>query len=371
MTELRAAPGTSADGPAAGPDAELPAGFHRHLMEDMLFARRASERLWNLQRQGRIATVAPLTGQEAAIVGVVRALDLAHDWLAPYYRELLGMAALGDEFLEHIVGYWRGHPDGGRIPDGVLCLPPQISLGTQVPHAAGIAWGLKLQGKPGVACTFIGDGATSEGDFYEGHQPRRRAARPAARGGAQQRLGDLDAHHPPDRGGHVRGQGRGRRRAERPGRRQRRARGGRGRAHRARRARPRATGRCCSSWSPTGWARTPTPTTPRATCPTPTSPSGRSATRSSCSARACASWASGTTTRTRRSSTRSRPGSSASSTPPSSTRSTRTTRSTTSPPRTVPALATSAHELRGRVAGRSGDDTDANFGEDGDISWRA
>ena len=78
------------------------------------------------------------------------------------------MAALGDEFLEQVVVYWRGHPDGGRIPDGVLCLPPQISLGSQVPHATGIAWALKLQGKPGVACTFIGDGATSEGDFYEG-----------------------------------------------------------------------------------------------------------------------------------------------------------------------------------------------------------
>ncbi|MEX1009073.1 MAG: thiamine pyrophosphate-dependent enzyme [Acidimicrobiia bacterium] len=142
--------------------------FHRHLMEDMLVARRASERLWNLQRQGRITTIPPLTGQEAAIVGVVRALDLEHDWLAPYYREPLGMAALGDEFLEQVVMYWRGHPDGGHIPDGVLCLPPQISLGAQVPHAAGIAWGLKLQGKPGVACTFIGDGATSEGDFYEG-----------------------------------------------------------------------------------------------------------------------------------------------------------------------------------------------------------
>ncbi len=164
MTELRAVPGTPADRGIAESDPEL----HRHLMEDMLFARRASERLWNLQRQGRITTIAPLTGQEAAIVGVVRALDLTHDWLAPYYRELLGMAALGDEFLEQVVSYWRGHPDGGRIPDGVLCLPPQISLASQVPHAAGIAWSLKLQGKPGVACTFIGDGATSEGDFYEG-----------------------------------------------------------------------------------------------------------------------------------------------------------------------------------------------------------
>jgi pyruvate dehydrogenase E1 component alpha subunit len=164
MTELRAVAGTPPDDRSAESDHEL----NRHLMEDMLLARRASERLWNLQRQGQITTVAPLTGQEAAIVGVVRALDLSHDWLAPYYRELVGMAALGDEFLEQVVTYWRGHPDGGHIPEGVLCLPPQISLGAQIPHATGIALALKLQGKPGVACTFIGDGATSEGDFYEG-----------------------------------------------------------------------------------------------------------------------------------------------------------------------------------------------------------
>jgi pyruvate dehydrogenase E1 component alpha subunit len=164
MTEVRDAPGA----PLPRADAVPTAALHRALMEDMLLARRASERLWNLQRQGRIATIPPLTGQEAAIVGVVRALDLAIDWLVPYYREQLGMAALGDEFLEQVVMYWRGHPDGGRVPDGVLCLPPQISLGSQVPHATGLAWGLKLRGEPGIACTFIGDGATSEGDFAEG-----------------------------------------------------------------------------------------------------------------------------------------------------------------------------------------------------------
>jgi pyruvate dehydrogenase E1 component alpha subunit len=164
MTEVRDAPGAALPQSEAAPSADQ----HRALMEDMLVARRASERLWNLQRQGEIKTIPPLTGQEAAVVGVTRALDLAHDWIAPYYREQLGMAALGDGFLEHIVLYWRGHPDGGRIPDDVLCLPPQISLGSQIPQAAGLAWGLKLRGVPGIACTFIGDGATSEGDFYEG-----------------------------------------------------------------------------------------------------------------------------------------------------------------------------------------------------------
>ncbi len=142
--------------------------FGRVLMEDLLFSRRASERFWNLQRQGRLATVPPLTGQEAAVVGVVRGLDLATDWFVPYYRDVMGFGALGDEFFGQLVSYWRGHPDGGRIPDGVRCLPPQIALGSQVPHAMGLAWGLALRGEPGVVCTFLGDGATSEGDFYEG-----------------------------------------------------------------------------------------------------------------------------------------------------------------------------------------------------------
>ena len=141
--------------------------FASVLMADLLFARRTSERFWNLQRQGRLTTAAPLTGQEAAVVGAVRGLDLATDWLVPYYRDVTGFGALGDEFMEQLVVYWRGHPDGGRIPNGVRCLPVQISLGTQLPHAAGLAWGLALRGDPGVVCTFIGDGATSEGDFYE------------------------------------------------------------------------------------------------------------------------------------------------------------------------------------------------------------
>lgn len=163
MTGLRDATDT-----AGGVVPALDEAGRRVLMTDMLVARRASERLWNLQRQGRVSTVAPIVGHEAAVVGVVRALDLAADWILPYYRELLGFAALGDDYLASVVSYWRGHPDGGRAPESARVLPPQISLATQVPHAAGLAWGLRLRDEPGIACAFIGDGATSEGDFYEG-----------------------------------------------------------------------------------------------------------------------------------------------------------------------------------------------------------
>ena len=85
------------------------------------------------------------------MVGVVRGLDLATDWFVPYYRDITGYGALGDEFFEQLVVYWRGHPDGGRIPDGVRWLPVQISLGTQVPHAAGLAWGLAAR-RPRASC---------------------------------------------------------------------------------------------------------------------------------------------------------------------------------------------------------------------------
>ena len=95
---------------------------------------------------------APLTGQEAAVVGTVRGLDLATDWLVPYYRDVTGFGALGDEFMEQLVVYWRGHPDGGRIPNGVRCLPVQISLATQLPHAAGLRVGTRRYASIPVSC---------------------------------------------------------------------------------------------------------------------------------------------------------------------------------------------------------------------------
>ena len=169
MTELRTQHPASRPGHDAGPAAGEPtAAEGPALLEAMLFARRLSQRLWNLQRQGRVATVPPIDGQEAAFVGTVFGMDPATDWFAGYYRDLTALGSLGDELVTQVVSYWRGHPDGGRVPEGVRCLPPQIALGSQIPHAAGLAWGLALRGDPGVVCAFIGDGATSEGDFAEG-----------------------------------------------------------------------------------------------------------------------------------------------------------------------------------------------------------
>jgi pyruvate dehydrogenase E1 component alpha subunit len=134
---------------------------------EMIKARIASDRLWSLQRQGRIGTIAPINGQEATTVGATWALDPAHDWVLPQYREPMALGRYGPEVLRRFAAWALGHPQGGHLPEPIRVFPPQISLATQILHAVGIAWALKLQREPGVALVFFGDGSSSEGDFYE------------------------------------------------------------------------------------------------------------------------------------------------------------------------------------------------------------
>jgi pyruvate dehydrogenase E1 component alpha subunit len=86
--------------------------------------------------------------------------------VVPQYRELPAMLRHGYT-LERFFLYFKGNPEGNRMPEGVNLLPYQISLATQLPHAVGLAWGLRHQGRDGVVCVYFGDGASSEGDFHE------------------------------------------------------------------------------------------------------------------------------------------------------------------------------------------------------------
>ena len=143
------------------PDAELLAAYRL-----MLLSRRFDERAFSLQRQGRLGTFSPVHGQEASVVGSAFALDPTRDWVVPQYRELPAMLRQGHT-LERFFLYFMGNPEGNRMPDGVNLLPIQISLTTQLPHAVGLAWGLRHQRRDGVVCVYFGDGGSSEGDFHE------------------------------------------------------------------------------------------------------------------------------------------------------------------------------------------------------------
>ncbi|MEC9467697.1 MAG: thiamine pyrophosphate-dependent enzyme [Actinomycetota bacterium] len=139
----------------------------RAILVDMVAARTQAGRLWNLQRQGRVGTLAPIDGHEATIAATAHALDPAEDWILPQYREPLALQRFGPEVLEQYLLYNVGHPDGSRLPESVRVAPLQISLATQVPHAVGLAWGMTLRDEPGVVTVFFGDGSSSEGDVHE------------------------------------------------------------------------------------------------------------------------------------------------------------------------------------------------------------
>ena len=137
------------------------------LYRGMVHARHADQRMLKLQRQGRLGTFPPCTGQEATACGAAYAMRPT-DWLVPTYREL-GARLLRGEPLERTLAYYGGYEEGSAYSVATRNLPVQVILGAQIPHAVGLAWAMRRLGESETAVVaFAGDGATSEGDFHEG-----------------------------------------------------------------------------------------------------------------------------------------------------------------------------------------------------------
>ncbi|MWV63605.1 pyruvate dehydrogenase (acetyl-transferring) E1 component subunit alpha [Halorubrum sp. JWXQ-INN 858] len=132
----------------------------------MKLARHFDGRAVSLQRQGRMGTYPPLSGQEGAQIGSAFALG-DDDWIVPSYREH-GAALVRGVPLKQTLLYWMGHVDGNRAPDDANVFPVAVPIASQVPHATGAAWASTLRGEDDAFVCYFGDGATSEGDFHEG-----------------------------------------------------------------------------------------------------------------------------------------------------------------------------------------------------------
>ena len=65
------------------------------LYRTMLISRRLDEKIWALNRQGRIPFVVSVSGHEATQVGIAAALDPKRDWSLPYYRDIAFNIGLG------------------------------------------------------------------------------------------------------------------------------------------------------------------------------------------------------------------------------------------------------------------------------------
>ncbi len=137
----------------------------RLLYRSMALARQLDLRMLSLQRQGRIGTFAPLKGQEATQVGSAFALEPT-DWMVPGFREAAAYIVRGLP-LHYILLYYMGREEGNKTPDEQCDLPVNIPVASQLPHAVGIAMAAKIRHDSCAILAYLGDGATSEGDFHE------------------------------------------------------------------------------------------------------------------------------------------------------------------------------------------------------------
>ncbi len=137
-----------------------------HAYELMVLSRLFDDKMLSLQRQGRLGTFASSQGHEAIQVGTVLALK-KEDWIIPYFRQWPAFIAVGYP-LDMLLQYSSGDERGMAIPSNINILPFNIPVSTQIPHAVGLALGFKKKNQRKIVVCFLGDGATSKGDFHEG-----------------------------------------------------------------------------------------------------------------------------------------------------------------------------------------------------------
>jgi pyruvate dehydrogenase E1 component alpha subunit len=160
---------------AYDPDAVPDLGPERlqDLYRWMLLERIFDERMVKLQRRGEMGTYASGRGQEASIVGSGYALE-EDDWLLGMGREPAAMFLQGLSIRDLIL-FWRGVAASNRFLAAENC-SIAISIGSHLPLAAGVAWGMALPNldadstsdSDAVAAAYFGDGATSTGAWHEG-----------------------------------------------------------------------------------------------------------------------------------------------------------------------------------------------------------
>ncbi len=135
------------------------------LYRAMVLTRTFDAKAVSLQRTGRLGTFASSLGQEAAAVGLGAAMR-PEDVLLPSFREQ-GAQFLRGVTMTELLLYWGGDERGSDFAGPRADFPVCVPVGTQAPHAAGVALAFKLRGEPRVAVCVVGDGATSRGDVYE------------------------------------------------------------------------------------------------------------------------------------------------------------------------------------------------------------
>ncbi len=164
-----------------GPEGSLPEGITNEDLIDfftrMVLVRTTDERVWALNRQGKVPIAASAQGHEAAQLGSLLAAEKdGKCFLFPYYRDLALKMAAGltpTQVMLSFMGkvgdpYSNGRQfplQGADIPRNIIQISNVVSAG--LTQAAGYALGCKMLGDGTVTLVFFGDGGSSEGEAHE------------------------------------------------------------------------------------------------------------------------------------------------------------------------------------------------------------
>ncbi len=147
-----------------------------NIYENMLLARVLDERMWLLNRAGKLPFVVSGQGQEGAQAAAAYALDKQRDVILPYYRDLAMVLAFGETPLDILLANFGRANDlssGGRQMPGHFSarrhriFSQSSPVTTQLPHAAGIALAARMRGEDLVTYVSFGEGSSNQGDFHE------------------------------------------------------------------------------------------------------------------------------------------------------------------------------------------------------------
>ena len=143
----------------------------------MVYARALDERIWALNRQGKVPIAASSQGHEAAELGSLLAAEKDGDcFLFTYYRNLALKFAAGltpEQVMRSFMGK-EGDPysnarqfplQGADIPRKIIQISNVVAAG--LTQSVGYALACKMRGEQTVALVYFGDGASSQGETHE------------------------------------------------------------------------------------------------------------------------------------------------------------------------------------------------------------
>ncbi len=144
------------------------------IYEKLYLTRIYDEAMRELSVEGFWSFYHGIIGEEAVPVGVCMALN-QDDYVVPVHRTQLGVFVTRDVDLKRLTAELLGRDDGychGVSGTHVACMERGVLsktgiLGAGLTIAVGAALSIKLREEKGVVAVFIGDGASSSGNFHE------------------------------------------------------------------------------------------------------------------------------------------------------------------------------------------------------------